>query len=169
MQWFNVWKPRRLMIKIKDIYFRPHQYPLLCSTILFKSNFLKLKSPRIWKHVLKFLSFQASLLAPRSPEGHAAKGMQIKGKEDLWIEIQAHTFRNWVNEHLRPLGHSVSDLSTDFCDGTRLLFLVEALQKRTLRGKVLKPQNQHQMLENVTRALDAVKEDGVKLVNIGKL
>ena len=106
-------------------------------------------------------------LVARSPEGHAAKGMQIKGNEDLWIEIQAHTFRNWVNEHLRPLGLQVNDLSTDLCDGTKLVALVEALQKRTLR-KHHNPNNQHQMLENVSRALDAISEDGVKLVNIGK-
>lgn len=40
-------------------------------------------------------------LVARSPEGHAAKGMAIKGNEDLWVEIQANTFKNWVNEHLR--------------------------------------------------------------------
>lgn len=49
---------------------------------------------------------QAGLVA-RSPEGTAAKGMQIKGKEDLWVEIQANTFRNWVNEHLRPVNMKV--------------------------------------------------------------
>ena len=107
-------------------------------------------------------------LLARSPEGHAAKGMQIKGNEDYWIEIQAHTFRNWINEHLRPLGLTVQDLSTDMCDGVALIALVEALQKRTLR-KIHKPQNQHQMFENVARALDAIAADGVKLVNIGKI
>lgn len=40
-------------------------------------------------------------LVARSAEGHAARGMAIKGHEDLWVDIQAHTFRNWVNEHLR--------------------------------------------------------------------
>jgi len=103
----------------------------------------------------------------RSPEGHAAKGMQIKGNEEHWIEIQEHTFRNWVNEHLRPLGLFVQDLSTDLGDGTCLIALVEALQKRTLR-KIHKPVNHHQKLENVSRALDAIAADGIKLVNIGK-
>lgn len=45
---------------------------------------------------------QAGLVA-RSPEGTAAKGMNIRGNEDLWVEIQANTFRNWVNEHLRDV------------------------------------------------------------------
>jgi filamin len=65
-------------------------------------------------------------------------------------------------------GLQVNDLGTDLGDGTKLVALVEALQKRTLR-KIHSPNNQHQMLENVSRALDAISEDGVKLVNIGKL
>lgn len=108
-------------------------------------------------------------LVARSPEGHAAKGMAIKGHEDLWVEIQANTFRNWVNEHLRSVGMEVNDLSSDFCDGTRLCALVEVLQKRKIRPTWIKhPANQHQYLENVTAALNAIAEDGVKLVNIGK-
>lgn len=50
---------------------------------------------------------QAGLVA-RSPEGTAAKGMNIRGNEDLWVEIQANTFRNWVNTHLRETGMQVS-------------------------------------------------------------
>lgn len=50
---------------------------------------------------------QAGLVA-RSPEGTAAKGMNIRGNEDLWVEIQANTFRNWVNEHLKDTGMQVS-------------------------------------------------------------
>uniref|UniRef100_A0A1B6E957 Calponin-homology (CH) domain-containing protein n=2 Tax=Clastoptera arizonana TaxID=38151 RepID=A0A1B6E957_9HEMI len=109
-------------------------------------------------------------LVARSPEGHAAKGMAIKGHEDLWVEIQANTFRNWVNEHLRSVGMEVRDLASDFCDGTRLCALVEVLQKRKLRPNWIKrPANPHQYLENVTAALTAVSEDGVKLVNIGNV
>lgn len=52
---------------------------------------------------------QAGLVA-RSPEGTAAKGMNIRGNEDLWVEIQANTFRNWVNEHLRDVDLQVCQL-----------------------------------------------------------
>ncbi|XP_066909366.1 filamin-B-like [Halyomorpha halys] len=107
-------------------------------------------------------------LVARSPEGHAAKGMAIKGHEDLWVEIQAHTFRNWVNEHLRVVGAEVRDLAVDFGDGTRLCLLVEQLQKKKLRTNwIRRPMNQHHCLENVSAALTAIAEDGVKLVNIG--
>jgi len=108
-------------------------------------------------------------LVARSPEGHAAKGMPIKGYEDLWVDIQANTFRNWVNEHLRSVDMKVVNLGSDFCDGTKLCALVEVLQKRILKpGWNRKPTNQHQYLENVSSALNAIAEDGVKLVNIGK-
>lgn len=105
-------------------------------------------------------------LVARSPQGHAAKSMPIKGNEDIWVEIQAHTFRNWVNDMLKETGYQVLDLTTDFCDGVRLVALIEVLQKRKLR-KISRPANQHQMLENTTNALNAISADGIKLVNIG--
>uniref|UniRef100_A0AAR5PEW9 Calponin-homology (CH) domain-containing protein n=1 Tax=Dendroctonus ponderosae TaxID=77166 RepID=A0AAR5PEW9_DENPD len=108
-------------------------------------------------------------LLARSPEGHAARGMQIKGNEDVWVEIQANTFRNWVNEHL-PKDLRIVDLSEDLRTGVRLCALVEALQKRPLKpGWNKRPANQHHYLENVTTALNAIEKDGVKLVNIGNL
>ncbi|XP_037076140.1 filamin-B-like [Pollicipes pollicipes] len=110
---------------------------------------------------------QSGLVA-RSPEGHAARGMQIKGNEDVWIEIQAHTFKNWVNEKLVPSGLQVNDLANDLCDGVCLVTLVEILQKKKLR-KISRPMNQHQWLENVATALRAIEQDGIKLVNIGNV
>ncbi|KAK8765665.1 hypothetical protein V5799_031727, partial [Amblyomma americanum] len=104
----------------------------------------------------------------RSPEGHAARAMQIKGDEFVWVEIQEKTFTNWVNEQLRPAGGGVvSDLRRDLSDGLRLIALVEALQKRRLR-RIGRPQNQHQCLENVQTALTAMAQDNIKLVNIGE-
>jgi len=44
----------------------------------------------------------------------------------------------------------------------------QVLQKRKLRHNK-KPVNQHQELENISIALDAIMEDGIKLVNIGKI
>lgn len=112
---------------------------------------------------------QAGLVA-RSPEGTAAKGMNIRGNEDLWVEIQANTFRNWVNEHLKETGRRVNDLSTDFSDGTHLCALVEALQKKKLKPQWnARPTNHHQFLENASTALNAIEADGVKLVNIGNV
>ncbi|XP_039765519.1 filamin-A [Pararge aegeria] len=108
-------------------------------------------------------------LAARSAEGTAAKAMAIKGHEDLWVEIQANTFRNWVNETLKPVNIKVVDLVEDLRDGTVLCALVEALQGRRLKGWSPSPTNQHHRLENVTTALQAIEDDGVKLVNIGNV
>lgn len=58
-------------------------------------------------------------------------------------------------------------LMSQFYPGTLLVALVEKLQKRRLRHNK-KPQNQHHEIENITIALDAIKEDGIKLVNIGR-
>lgn len=107
-------------------------------------------------------------LVARSPEGHAARTMQIKGHEDQWVDIQAHTFRNWVNEHVSP-SNRVRDLAEDLKDGRVLCELVESLQNKKVPGwRTHSPGNRHQMLENVSKALTAVADDGVKLVNIGE-
>jgi filamin len=63
----------------------------------------------------------------------------------------------------------VVDLVEDLRDGTVLCSLVEALQGRRLKGWSPNPSNQHQKLDNVTTALQAIEDDGVKLVNIGKI
>ena len=44
---------------------------------------------------------------------------------------------------------------------------METLQKRKLRHNK-RPQSQPHALENITIALDAIQEDGIKLVNIGE-
>ena len=49
----------------------------------------------------------------------------------------------------------------------RLVALVEVLQKRKLKHNK-RPQSQPHALENITIALDAIQDDGIKLVNIGK-
>lgn len=61
-----------------------------------------------WDKCWSWSSYNFECLLVRSPEGTAAKGMNIRGNEDLWVEIQANTFRNWVNEHLRDVDLQVS-------------------------------------------------------------
>uniref|UniRef100_A0A0L8H3C6 Calponin-homology (CH) domain-containing protein n=1 Tax=Octopus bimaculoides TaxID=37653 RepID=A0A0L8H3C6_OCTBM len=104
----------------------------------------------------------------RTLEGHAAMSMKRTGPDDLrWIEIQNTTFKNWVNEQL-PDESAVSDLETGLANGIKLIALVEALQSKPIGRKICKnPLNQHQYLENLSIALDAIRKDKVKLVNIG--
>jgi len=91
----------------------------------------------------------------------------INAIENAWVEIQLKTFTNWANEQLKPVGLSVTDLRTDFCDGLKLIALVESLQKRKLT-KIKNPINQHQYIENVQIALNAIASENIKLVNIGQ-
>ena len=54
----------------------------------------------------------------RSPEGHAAKGMRIQGQEEVWIRIQADTFKNWVNVTLREDAVNASLNDNHYSGGT---------------------------------------------------
>jgi len=95
---------------------------------------------------------------------------------DHWITIQRNTFANWVLEQLGSrsaelgLGKSV-DLQRDLCDGRLLCVLIEILQQQrrrvTVNSVVRQPVNQHQCIDNINRALKAMTDDGIKLVNIG--
>ncbi|XP_052106412.1 filamin-A-like isoform X1 [Mytilus californianus] len=101
-----------------------------------------------------------------SREGHAA--MSLRGETDRWVLIQQNTFANWVNEQLRIYNCDlIEDLQTDFSDGVRLCYLVEALQGKKIGRIIKKPTNHHQNLENVSKALNAIANDNVRLVNIG--
>ena len=88
----------------------------------------------------------------------------------LKVFIQLNTFTNWINEQLRSLDNPiVQDLAKDFSDGIHLISLAETLQKRPCMARVYskRPLNNLQKLMNVETALDSLRQDGVKLVNIG--
>ncbi|XP_052216529.1 filamin-B-like isoform X2 [Dreissena polymorpha] len=97
----------------------------------------------------------------RTKEGHAAQA-----GVDKWILIQENTFRNWVNEQLRPGGMEVISLDSEFDDGVKLCLLIQSLQGKRIRV-IKNPKNHHQQLANVTEALQAIANDNIKLVNIG--
>jgi len=99
--------------------------------------------------------------------------------ESVWIDIQLKTFTNWVNEQLKPTGLTIRNLQEDFANGLMLIALVECLQSNTpdsansyRQKRPLKrnhsPINQHQCIENVQDALNAIASYNIKLVNIGK-
>ena len=84
-------------------------------------------------------------------------------------DTQIRTFTNWCNKHLDTTHQNVSNLETDFCDGVRLVALVEALSKKKIPGKVIKSQNRIYWHDNVALALGFLKEsEKLQLVNIGK-
>lgn len=94
----------------------------------------------------------------------------IRNLDDKWIQIQRNTFTNWVNEQLKHENEKVTDLKTDLSNGVKLIKLVNILQQpnsKVSRRYFKNPTNQHQSLENITLALNAITDDGIKLVNIG--
>lgn len=97
----------------------------------------------------------------------------MKAYDDKWIIIQKNTFTNWINEQLKRETNElelINDLQNDLCDGVKLIKLINILQQpnpKIPKRFFKKPINQHQKLENGTLALNAITEDGIKLVNIG--
>ena len=86
-----------------------------------------------------------------------------------WVRIQSNTFKNWVNDKLRVLDLEVEDPSHDFWDGVKLCRLMEVLKGKGI-GRVIqkKKPNHYEASANLSLALDSMRADGIKLVNIGK-
>jgi filamin len=64
---------------------------------------------------------------------------------------------------------AVTDLSTDFSDGLRLIALVEVLAGKKLPPYNKRPKVRAQKLENVNIAIQFLKnEEKIRIVNIGK-
>jgi len=90
-------------------------------------------------------------------------------EQEAWVRIQENTFTNWVNDKLRKFNVEVTHLKRDFRDGVYLCKLVENLVGRPI-GKVItkKNLNFYEASGNIALALNAIKEAGVRLVNIGR-
>jgi len=86
-----------------------------------------------------------------------------------WIEIQTHTFKNWVNEQLKKRDMSISDLGTDLSDGIHLIHLIEVAaggdKSVGKYNKIIKLPTHK--LENTQIAMNFLVREGVKVVNIG--
>lgn len=83
------------------------------------------------------------------------------------MDIQKNTFTRWVNDYLSEVGERVDDLLKDLASGIKLIKLLEVLS-----GQKFKKYNKHprigvQKAENLNMALTFIKEEGIKLVNIG--
>ncbi|XP_075552995.1 dystrophin isoform X4 [Dermacentor variabilis] len=80
-------------------------------------------------------------------------------------DVQRKTFTKWINSQLakaeQPL---VNDLFQDFRDGTRLLTLLEILCGQQLKRERGNLRVHH--INNVSRALQVLESNNVKLVNI---
>jgi len=89
-----------------------------------------------------------------------------KGGGD-WVANQERAFTRWTNAKLSPRNMQVSKLSTDLCDGIALINLLEVCTGKSIGRYNKKPTMKLQKIENCTLALNFLKAQGVKLVNIG--
>lgn len=84
------------------------------------------------------------------------------------MDIQENAFRRWANEHLKERGLVCNNMKTDWANGILLINLIEIIS----HPKKMPKYNQHpriplQKVENIGIALDFLKNEGIKLVNIG--
>ncbi|GAA5967518.1 hypothetical protein JCM3765_004693 [Sporobolomyces pararoseus] len=98
---------------------------------------------------------------PQTPDSNNGVGKEFE-------HVQNKTFAKWLNARLEPSGYPpVKDLGTDFCDGTRLIQLVEILTEVSIGRYNLNPVLRVQKMENTKKALDRIKQTGIYLTNIG--
>ncbi|XP_047193763.1 nesprin-2a [Scophthalmus maximus] len=81
-------------------------------------------------------------------------------------QIQKRTFTNWVNAQLgkRRPPCLVVDLFNDFCDGSKLLDLLEVMSGQRISRERGRGMFQHR--SNIEKALAFLKKKSIKLVNI---
>ncbi|CAL8274015.1 unnamed protein product [Merluccius merluccius] len=82
------------------------------------------------------------------------------------VQIQKRTFTNWVNAQLskRKPPCVVRELFSDFCDGSRLLDLLEVMSGQRMSRERGRGTFQHR--SNIETALNFLKSKSIKLVNI---
>ncbi|XP_076454287.1 filamin-A-like [Babylonia areolata] len=109
----------------------------------------------------------SKVTSPSSSSSSSSSSSGGSSRDGRWVDIQKKTFINWCNEQLSAGGRSVDNLDTDFCDGVKLVALIESLQFRKVGRVYSRPISRIQMLQNVALALQAIRDDHIRLVNIG--
>ena len=94
--------------------------------------------------------------------------MAAAGQPTHWADIQEKAFSRWCNNHLEERGLRINDFKADWSNGLLLINLIEIIS----HPKKIEKYNKHpriplQKTENVNIALDFLKNEGIKLVNIG--
>ncbi|BEI86984.1 hypothetical protein CcaverHIS002_0703300 [Cutaneotrichosporon cavernicola] len=88
------------------------------------------------------------------------------GGELAWTEVQSRTFCKWLNTKLEARGFEpMTSLEKDFSDGVKLI--QEIMSETSLGRYTRKPVMRVQKAENASKALQFIRDRGVKLTNIG--
>lgn len=106
-----------------------------------------------------------------SEQDQVTRAEMARGGGD-WKQIQLKAFTNWINERLRrPLKHSALQIGglADMHDGIILIKLLEKVAKKKIATRFYEsPNSKLQKVDNLGKALAFIKNEDVKLVNIGK-
>jgi len=92
-----------------------------------------------------------------------------RGDQKLYEQmtaVQKKTFTRWMNHFLVERLLKVNDLFVDLKDGKLLINLLELISSKTLKAWNKAPKMTLHELQNINIALDFVKEEGLKIVNI---
>jgi len=84
-----------------------------------------------------------------------------------WENIQKKTFTKWVNSHMAKRGQSVTEFTSDFQDGLKLISFFEIISNKDIGSRYeKKPKMKIHYIQNVSTALKFLAEQKVKLVSI---
>lgn len=92
----------------------------------------------------------------------------IGNDNQKWVRVQKKAFTRWMNQYLFERMLSVEDIQTELCDGVLLINLLEIISRKQMPKKWRSnPGNDIVKKENLNTALEFIKSEGLKLVNIG--
>lgn len=86
--------------------------------------------------------------------------------EKTWERIQQKTFTKWINSHLRKRKLAIEDIAKDLSDGVTLIQFLEIISNQTFGKYDKKPKIRVQQIQNVGLALEFIKSQRIKLINI---
>jgi hypothetical protein len=115
---------------------------------------------------LVYLSFGFSFVIVVVDNNLAHKTPEEEEKMS-WQDIQQRTFTSWCNEFLKDRGMHVNDLQKDLKDGVLLINLLEIISGKSIGRYNKHPKVPTQKYENTGIAMDFIKNEGIKVVNIG--
>lgn len=81
------------------------------------------------------LSRKKKAASKGSSSTSVASGSSGSSELEAWVEVQARTFTEWINDKLKGKGHPVNHLFKDLEDGMVLISLLEVLSEKMVKGK----------------------------------
>jgi filamin len=94
-------------------------------------------------------------------------GDEPTSENKTWVDVQKKTFTRWANQFLAERMLKMNDMQEDLKDGVMICELLEVISSKKVGSFTKKPKTRYQFLENNGRAINFIKNEGLKLVGIG--